>query len=65
MIELGFVFFYILYIGEWIINLFKYSSSHEAYRNISFEKEAYANQDNLAYLRFRKCYAQWRKNYGL
>jgi hypothetical protein len=56
MRELGFIFFYILYGLEWLIRLpFK----GNAYRNISFEREAYANQRNLDYLHTRPHYA-WR-----
>lgn len=61
MKELGYVFFYILYILEYFINLFKYPTTHSAYRNISFEKEAYLNEKNLEYLKNRKWFAQWRK----
>ena len=41
MKELLYIFFYIIYVIEWLILLFKYGK--KAYRNISFEKEAYAN----------------------
>lgn len=57
MKELGYVFFYILYVLEWLYRLFK---SGNAYRNISFEREAYDNEDDLSYLSQRKHYAQWR-----
>jgi len=38
--------FYVWYIVEWIIRLFKKGN---AYRNISFEREAYANQGDFSY----------------
>lgn len=57
MKELLFVFFYVLYIVEWIIRLLIQGN---AYRNISFEKEAYRYQDNKEYLKGRKRYA-WIK----
>lgn len=57
MKELGFLLFYILYLIEWVIRLFKKGN---AYRNISFEKEAYAHQRDINYLYNRKHYAQWR-----
>lgn len=60
MKELLYIFFYIIYAIEWIILLFKYGSGHKAYRNISFEKEAYNNQNVPNYLQFRKHYAQWK-----
>lgn len=47
--------FYIFYIIEWFIRLFINGS--KAYRNISFEKEAYGNDDNLDYLNNRKLFA--------
>lgn len=33
---------------------------HAAYRAISFEREAYGNAHNLAYLAHRRPFAQWR-----
>lgn len=57
MKELLYIGFYIWYFIEWIIKLFKYGNGHTAYRKISFEKEAYTNQDNLDYLKSRKHYA--------
>lgn len=60
--ELLLIFFYIIYCLEYIINLFLYKTSNEAYRNISFEKEAYKNENNLNYK--HKWFAQWRKQKG-
>lgn len=57
MKELLFVFFYIIYFLEWIVRLF---INTNAYRSISFEKEAYSNENNLEYLKNRKHFAQWR-----
>lgn len=57
MKEMLYTFFYIWYIIEWVIRLFKKGN---AYRNISFEQEAYSNEDNLEYLKDRKHYA-WFK----
>lgn len=62
MKELLYVFFYIIYIFEYIVNLFRYMTPDEAYRNISFEREAYGNQSNMEYLLNRKPFGQWRKN---
>lgn len=62
MKELGYIFFYLFYIIEWIINLFRYGvKDQKAYRNLSYEKEAYKFQYDLDYLSRRKHYAQWRK----
>ena len=54
--ELLFVFFYIIYIIEWLVRL---PMRGNAYRNISFEREAYSNQRNLGYLKSRQLFA-WR-----
>ena len=40
--------FYILYVLEWLLKLLFYGK--EAYRNLSFEREAYSNQLNGDYL---------------
>ena len=66
MKELLYVFFYLWYLVEWIVRLFQKGN---AYRHISFEREAYANEDDFAYLSNRKHYAlsqskgrqQWKK----
>ena len=60
MKELLYLFFYIIYFFEWLVRLFINGS--QAYRNISFEKEAYAHQTDSDYLKSRKHFAQWRKN---
>jgi len=54
--EMLFVFFYLAYLIEWLVRL---PMRGNAYRNISFEREAYANQRNLDYLHTRRPYA-WR-----
>ena len=63
IIECGFIFFYILYLIEWLWRFLftKDRFSHNAYRNISFGKEAYSNENNLNYLKNRKKYAMWKK----
>ena len=47
------LFFYIVYVLEWIIRL----PMGDAYRSISFEKEAYDNEDYLGYLKERKLFS--------
>lgn len=57
MIEMFVVFFYLWYVVEWLLRLpFK----GNAYRNISFEREAYCHDDNLDYLKSRRCFAWWK-----
>lgn len=62
MKELLYVFFYILYVLEWVLNLFRYGFNHRAYRMISFEREAYTHEHQLWYKYSRKHFAQWRNN---
>lgn len=57
-LELGIVLFYVLYVVEFLIKLVFYGSN--AYRNLSFEREAKGNEKNLKYLDNRKPYA-WIK----
>lgn len=46
--------FFILYFLEYLVRLIQYKDKNVAYRNISFEREAYGNEDNLDYLSKRK-----------
>ncbi|MBT8260919.1 MAG: hypothetical protein KJN82_06370 [Bacteroidia bacterium] len=50
-LELLIIFFYILYVCEFLIRLLVYRKWNYAYRMISFEKEAYANEKDLNYLK--------------
>lgn len=52
--ELLYIFFYMWYVIEWMIRLIRYRDSYKAYRSLSFEREAYANDRNLTYLENRK-----------
>lgn len=62
MRELIFIFFYILYIAEWLFRLVLCRGDYmSAYRNTSFEREAYLHDHNLSYLSKRPAFAQWRK----
>lgn len=68
--EMLFVLFYVWYVIEYLARLIGWllrlgwkqftTASHLAYRNISFEQEAYNNQDNPSYLANRKRFA-WIK----
>jgi len=53
-LELLILPFYIFYIVEFLIRLIQYRNWYSAYRNISFEREAYINQSNLNYLKQRR-----------
>lgn len=52
--ELLVIPFYLWYITEYFIRRLQYPTQKEAYRNISFEREAYANETNMEYLKSRK-----------
>ena len=59
---IGGIVFYIIYLLEWLFKvIFMYPFSHEAYRNISFEREAFQNEKDLCYIDNRKLFAQWKK----
>ena len=60
MKEMLYVFFYLWYVIEWLVRLVQYRNARTAYRNISFEREAYMNQGNMGYLQGRGRYA-WVK----
>ena len=49
--------FYVWYVLEYLVRLIHLKNARKAYRNISFEREAYTNDTNLTYLRTRKFWA--------
>lgn len=57
---LGVLFYYLWYGTEYAIRYVAYSKPKEAYRNISFEQEAYNNEKDVDYLKNRKPFA-WMK----
>lgn len=52
-LELLVVFFFIIYSIEFLIRLVYFKNWNRAYRNISFEREAYSNEHDKDYLKFR------------
>ncbi|WP_430400195.1 hypothetical protein [Flavobacterium sp.] len=52
-LELLVIPFYIWYGIEFLVRYFQYKNWNLAYRNISFEREAYANEKDLNYLKQR------------
>lgn len=52
--EMLIIFFYIFYGIEWFFKLLKYKNKNNAYLNLSFEREAYQNENNVNYLKTRK-----------
>lgn len=56
-LELLIIPFYIWYLLEWLVHFISVRDFWEAYRLISFEKEAYANEEDLTYLMNRPFWA--------
>ena len=52
-LELLIVPFYLWYITEYLFRLLQFRDRKKAYYSISFEKEAYANEKDLEYLKSR------------
>ena len=48
--------FFIWYLAEYLVRLLQYKNGHLAYKNISFEREAYTEESNLLYLKNRSLY---------
>ena len=58
-LELLILPFYVLYLIEFAIGIFKYKNRLNAYLNISFEREAYKHDFDLNYLKCRNWWA-WK-----
>ena len=52
-LELFILPFYVWYVVEFFLRLCFYKNWHLAYKNISFEREAYANESNAKYIHQR------------
>lgn len=59
-LELLIIFFYLWYVVEYYYWYLKLKDKHLAYRNISFEREAYAMEEDLNYLETRKIWSFWK-----
>ncbi len=59
-LEMGLLLFYIWYMFEFMLRYYKHKNSYMAYRNISFEREAYVNDEKLDYLTKRKFWGFWK-----
>ena len=60
-IEMLLVLFFVWYGIEWFVRWVAYGFDvHLAYKNISFEQEAYLHEDDLIYLNNRKLFASWQ-----
>lgn len=49
--------YYLFYVLEYVVRLILYGNHREAYRNISFEQEAYLHEGDLSYKRKREPFA--------
>ena len=58
--EMGILLFYVWYVIEYGIRRIQYRNRYAAYCNISFEREAYANDTALTYLNTRPFWAFWQ-----
>lgn len=59
-LELLIIFFYLWYVIEYYYRIFKLKDAFKAYKAISFEREAFANEHNSEYLSKRKLWAFWK-----
>ena len=59
-LELLVVFFYLWYVVEYYYWYSKLKNHYLAYKSISFEREAYAMEDDLNYLETRKFWSFWK-----
>lgn len=57
MRELAYFGFYLWYVMEWIFRFVQHRNLRKAYRNLSFEREAYAHQHDRHYNAKRKPWA--------
>ena len=58
--ELFWLVFFVWYLAEYLIKWAYYRNSYTAYRNISFEREAYTFENDLDYLSRRRFFAFFR-----
>jgi hypothetical protein len=59
-LELAVFLFYIWYLGEFLVRFIQHRNIDKAYRNISFEREAYVNENNQNYLQQRRLWSFWK-----
>lgn len=56
-VETGILLFYAIYLLHYLINFIRYKNHDKAYREIVFEREAYACEGKIHYLRNRSFWA--------
>jgi hypothetical protein len=62
-LELLVIPFFIWYFTEFLVRFIQYKNWDLAYRNISFEREAYANEKDLNYLKRRSFWCFLKYNF--
>ncbi|WP_332021907.1 hypothetical protein [Kaistella sp.] len=63
-LELLIIFFYLWYVIEYYFWYFRLKDSFLAYKYISFEREAFAMEDDHDYLKTRKLWSFWKYRGG-
>jgi hypothetical protein len=58
--EMLLIFFYVLYLIEYLMGRLKGRSHYQSYREISFEREAFNHEFDLEYLNKRQAYSSFR-----
>jgi hypothetical protein len=61
-VELLVIPFYIIYLIEFMYHFLLIKNRFEAYKKISFEREAYKFENDKSYLKTRKFLAMWRND---
>lgn len=56
-LELLVIPFYLWYVLEWLLKWVIYKDRKRAYKELSFEREAYSNDGNMDYLKQRRFWA--------
>jgi hypothetical protein len=64
-LEMLIIPFYIWYIVEWLLKSLWYFNSYKAYKNLSFEREAYHREADPNYLSKRQSFAFIRYLWGI
>ena len=60
-LELLVIGFYLWYFIEFLLRLIKFKNWYRAYLNISFEREAYKNENDLNYLKSRSLWSFFKE----
>ena len=58
--EMLLIFFYVLYLIEYVMGRLKGKAHYQSYREISFEREAFNHESDLEYLNKRQAYSSFR-----